>query len=540
MTQASILIWGAGRIGRGFAADLFEAAGYSITFVDQSETLITSLRQRGQYTVVCAESAVQRRDRMISGFQAYTTTQSDEIAAALDATDLLAVCVFPKDFEAVAKAILPSLQRRVHKRPLDILLFTNMAHASPQFRSCLGTDLSQVGIVETLVIRMVAEPPAVELAHDPLLVWTNGYAELPIDQGAFVGPFPDVPGLRPVKDMRAEEVRKLYTYNTFHAALAYFGWLNGIEKVVDCLADPKVSAAARAVLAESSAALQVTHGFTPENMSRWNAGVISQTNNPTLGDTVRRYASDPRRKLAHTDRLVGPLLMCCQHGLPFDALAHAVAAAFLYTNPNDEGTTEIHTAIRTNGLEAAIQSYCGLSPADEEIIDAICRAYWELLAEKARRLGFQYEQTYHGCGQCAFAAVTETLGNFDKAVFEAATGLAGGLGLVGDSTCGALLGATLAFGLVSPRRRDQFGGDKENKYRAFLMAQKLRQKYLDTYGSICCQDIHAEILGRPFDLRDPAERVAFEAAGAHDDKCTNVVAHAAQWAVEIISEEDRK
>jgi C_GCAxxG_C_C family probable redox protein len=255
---------------------------------------------------------------------------------------------------------------------------------------------------------------------------------------------------------------------------------------------------------------------------------------------VRRYASDPRRKLARADRLVGPLLLCRQHNLPFDALAHAVAAALLYTSPNDDGATEIRTAIKTNGLQAAIESYCGLTPADEEIINAICRAYWDLQAEKARGLGFHYEQTYHGCGQCAFAAVTETLGNFDEAVFEAATGLAGGLGLAGDSTCGALLGATLAFGLVSPRRREHFDGDKESKYRAFRMAQKLRQKYLDTYGSIRCHDIHREILGRPFDLRDSAERKAFEAAGAHDDKCTNVVAQAAQWAVEIIGEEEWK
>jgi len=166
------------------------------------------------------------------------------------------------------------------------------------------------------------------------------------------------------------------------------------------------------------------------------------------------------------------------------------------------------------------------------------RADWAALAEEARSLGFAYEQTYHGCGQCAVAAILETLGRFDDAVFDAATGLAGGLGLVGDSTCGALMGATLCFGVVSPRRRDRFDGDRENKYRTFAMAQKLRQRYLDAYGSIICHDIHRQVLGRPFDLRDPAERQAFEAAGAHDDKCTGVVARAAQWAVEIMGEEE--
>ena len=51
------------------------------------------------------------------------------------------------------------------------------------------------------------------------------------------------------------------------------------------------------------------------------------------------------------------------------------------------------------------------------------------------------------------------------------------------------------------------------------------------------QKVHRRELGRAFDLRDPAEREAFEAAGAHEDKCTGVVARAARWAVEIIGQE---
>ena len=575
MTQPNILVWGAGRIGRGFAADLFDAAGYRITFVDQSEPLVASLRERGQYIIVCAESAEHRRDRVISRFRAYTTAQIEEIAAAITDADIMAVCVFPKDFAAVAQAILPGLLKRQQERPaapFDVILFTNLAHAGPQFYRCLeeakffdksSSSLNEsLGIVETLVIRMVAEPPSEELARDPLLVWTNGYAELPADRRGFKGTIPALPGLRLVDDMRAEEMRKLYTYNTFHAAVAYFGRLHGHEKVVDCLTDPQVSAEAEAALAESSAALQAEYGFTTAEMSRWNAGVLAQTNNPALRDTVARFGADPRRKLARTDRLIGPILLCRQHGLPFDHLARTAAAALhqFVQEANERGQTRMKNETvlfgnsnprppRLSASEfplASIKEVCGLnSDAGDDVADivaAIAAAYhqiqWATLAEQAGKLAFDYEQTYHGCGQCAFAAISETLGNFDSAVFEAATALAGGLGLVGDSTCAALLGATLAFGLVSPRHRDQFGGDTESKYRAYLMAQKLRQKYLDAYGSMRCHDIHRGILGRPFDLRDPAERKAFEAAGAHDDKCTGVVSRAAQWAVEIIGEED--
>jgi len=345
--------------------------------------------------------------------------------------------------------------------------------------------------------------------------------------------------------MRAEELRKLYTYNTFHAALAYLGARQGIGKVVDCLADPQVRADAVSALSEASAALQAACGFSADAMAQWNSGVLAQTSNPLLGDTVERYGADPRRKLARADRLVGPLLLAHQHNLPFNYLARAVAAGLLYANPSDAGAGEIRAMIHSQGLRTAILKFCMLTPAESDVADAIARAYlaqltpeeWAGLAEQARTLGFAYEQTYHGCGQCVFAAISDTLGIFNHRVFEAATGLSGGLGLAGDSACGALMGATLVFGMLSPRRRDQFGGDRQNKYRTFDMVQKLRQKYLDTYGSITCHEIHRQLLGRPYDLRDSNERKAFEAAGAHDDKCTNVVARAAQWAVEIIGEQ---
>ncbi|MGC9523819.1 MAG: C-GCAxxG-C-C family protein, partial [Anaerolineae bacterium] len=101
-------------------------------------------------------------------------------------------------------------------------------------------------------------------------------------------------------------------------------------------------------------------------------------------------------------------------------------------------------------------------------------------------------------------------------------------------------GATMAFGMLYPRRREAFDGDRENKYRTYAMVQQLRKRYLDAYGGLTCHDVHRTVLGRPFDLRDPDQREAFEAAGAHADKCTGVVKQAAEWAMEIIGEERRR
>jgi mannitol-1-phosphate 5-dehydrogenase len=397
--QPSIVILGAGRIGRGFVADLFAAAGYHLVLVDQSAELVAALRAAGRFTVVCAEDAKRRYDHVIAGYEAYTSAQTAEVARAIAEADLLALAVFPDAFGAVAHTMLPGLAQRRAARPdaaLDILLCANLSHAAAHFRAALDSAAlaaaapaemrayltGRLGLVETLVMRMVADPPAAERAREPLLVWTNGLAQFPVDGRAFRGPVPGAPGplpappgLRPVNDMRAEETRKLYTYNMCHAALAYLGALRGHDLTVDCLADPWVRTETEAALEESSRALQAEYGFAAAEMARWNAGVIAQTDNPTLGDRVARHGADPRRKLKRSDRLVGPALLANSHGIPPLHLARAIAAAFHFQNPDDPGALYVQARVAAVGLPAAVVEVCELNPAEDELRAMICAAY---------------------------------------------------------------------------------------------------------------------------------------------------------------------
>jgi len=394
MAEKTIVIWGAGKIGRGFVADVFHAAGYHVVFVDASETLVAQLRHAGCYTVVRAESPERRQDASIQGYRALSTAQTDEVAAAIAETDLLALAVFPQDFAQAAQQIARGI---LHRRarypylPLDIILCTNLAHAGPQFRALLQEALpleareyldSQVGIVETLVIRMVTEPPAELRQREPLLVWTNGYPQLMVDRHAFKGEIPRVPGLRLVNDMRAEEARKLYTYNTFQAALAYLGAAHGYQLAVDCIADPEIRAEAEGVLVEASHAVQAEYGFAAGEMGSWVEDVVTQTNNPILGDTVKRLAADPRRKLGREDRLVGPALLAHKHRIQPKYLIRAIAAGLGYADPDDPGAVYVQQRLAVLGLPDGVREVCGLTAAETDLAEAIVGACQRLPAKE--------------------------------------------------------------------------------------------------------------------------------------------------------------
>jgi mannitol-1-phosphate 5-dehydrogenase len=553
----SIVIWGAGRIGRGFVADLFYAAGYRIVLVDKAPELVRQLRDSSRYMVVRAPRADELQETTIEGYTALATTEAQKVGTEVVQADLLAVAVYPDQFQASADELAACLLRRREERPdvpLDILLCTNLIHAGPRFEGALEQSLppeahgylcQRIGVVEALVLRIAPDPPEAVRQRDPLLVWTDGYAELPVDGRSFRGPIPEVPALRLVDDMRAEETRKIYTYNMAHAVLAYQGARRGYDLIVNCMADLNVYAEAEGVLDEASRALQAEYGYTAEEMSAWTKEALERTNNPVLGDTVKRYAADSRRKLGRNDRLVGPALLALKHGIEPRHIISAIAAGLGYVDAGDVGATYVQETLSNSGLREAVCEICGLTPADDVLLDSIVKAYrrqtledeWIERARRAYELGFQYEREYHGCGQCTLAAILESMDQFDETVFGAATALSGGLGLCGDTSCGALTAAALAIGMVYPRTRANFAGDRESKYRSFSMVQQLRERFIRRYGSITCQGIHRHELGRPYDLRDQAEREAFEAAGAHDDKCTSVVAQAARWAVEIIGAE---
>lgn len=201
-------------------------------------------------------------------------------------------------------------------------------------------------------------------------------------------------------------------------------------------------------------------------------------------------------------------------------------------------------------LRAFVRDRWGLLRAPETV-QLIVRHYEGILAgilwEDPRRVevlkhayrdGYRYEKECRGCAQCTIAALFDVTGKKEERLFRAANGFASGMGLFGDGPCGGYSGGMLYMGTYAGRRFEYFDGDKEQKDLSMRMAEKLHARFIETYGSVICHDIHRDIFGRAFAIRNPEEKAGFEAAGAHTaDKCTAVVATASAWTAEILMEE---
>lgn len=159
------------------------------------------------------------------------------------------------------------------------------------------------------------------------------------------------------------------------------------------------------------------------------------------------------------------------------------------------------------------------------------------LIERAYQLGFDYEKKYRGCSQCTLAAIYDTLDFNDDNVFKAATGFAGGGGLTGISVCGGYAAGVMAISQLCGRERFNFVDPEGIRFRTFELVREFTQEYIEDLGSVICRDIQVRFFGRPYYIADPDEFAKFEAAGGHEDKCTQVVGRATRLAVQFILEQ---
>ncbi|MFX1311880.1 MAG: C-GCAxxG-C-C family protein, partial [Promethearchaeota archaeon] len=156
----------------------------------------------------------------------------------------------------------------------------------------------------------------------------------------------------------------------------------------------------------------------------------------------------------------------------------------------------------------------------------------ENILNKAFELGQKYEKQCTGCAQTSIAAIFGALGIWNEDVFKAASGLADGLGLTGDGSCGALVGASMVIGYLFGRERKDFQ-DMYKPLKSYSLVKELHDKYVKEYSSCRCYNVQESFMGRTFNLWDEKEmKEAFDSGMM--EHCSKLVGNVAKLATEII------
>ena len=358
------VIWGAGRIGRGFIADLLHEGGYFIDFVDTDRALVDGLNANGRYSIFKADASGIRKEVIEGGFRAHHT--SDDVSALFLGEDcLIDVALFKNDLEAAADMIAPYIKLRAENLPesfMDIITNVNMVSPELHFRKLLEERLEgaareyldkRIGVSGIFMMCISPDAKPEMLEEDPLAVYNNGFFEQGVDDHAFKGTKPDAPRMRLSQRLEAEEARKLYTLNMAHCALAYLGTPKGYQTSFEAVNDPDISAVLAGALDEAGIGLTAEFGFSAEETAEWKQIIFDLLLNPYMADPLFRLGADTRRKLSGNDRLMMPAKLCLAAGTVPENLAKIIRAGYEFEN-DDPGTRYVRGLVSANGIGSAL------------------------------------------------------------------------------------------------------------------------------------------------------------------------------------------
>jgi len=368
------VVYGSGKIGRGFIGKIFAESGYEVCFLDRIQGLVDGLNAAGSYRVriVSNNGAIESR---VPVARALIST-TDEALAALASCDIMATAVGVNELKNIAPVLARAVARRMAQNggPLDIILCENQLGADVLMRGWIYEHLDgeqkawadkNLGLVEASISRMVPPLTPEQLAGDPLLVRVDPSSELPVDSAAFRGEIPDLNGIIPYTPFEFYMMRKLFLNNGSHALCAYLGYEKGMTYIWQAIEDDGIRAAARASMQANADALVAKYGEgVRQNVQDYIEDLLARFPNHALNDTVARVGADPVRKLRRNDRIVGAALFAIEQGVDPAPIVRGIAAALRFNPPGDPTAPVLQQALKEQGIEHVMEKYMGLNPGE--------------------------------------------------------------------------------------------------------------------------------------------------------------------------------
>jgi len=372
LEKESVVILGAGNIGRGLMARLATLTGYVPVMVDADAQFVEKLRSAGSYDVRL--TAKSEKTVAVSGYRVLSTAETREIDQAVADAAFAATAVGGAHLDEVGPSLARGIARR--NRPLNILICENWPRADTILRETLlkaGCSETQFACVPCSVESMARGTSAL------LTVLSEADEPVYADETAWRGPIPPIEGLQFTTSLEAYYARKLYTNNAGHAVLAYLGWLAECDFIHEALGVATIRDTLDELLGVAAKALVAEYALSKAEMRAHIGRLVTvRYANRRLADPIVRVARDPLRKLGPNERLMGLIRLLEKHDLPTETVSRVIGAALHYREPDDAESMTMQEIIDRSGGGGVLETICGMDV--QEPVYAECLGYYERFA----------------------------------------------------------------------------------------------------------------------------------------------------------------
>jgi mannitol-1-phosphate 5-dehydrogenase len=372
--EMSCVIFGAGKIARGFIGHLLFLSKIPYIYVEKSDALADLINARGKYYVNILGNS--EKSCTVTGARCLKYSEEAQIIDAIAHADAVFNAVGGKNLGDLIPFYAKGIEKRAElgiddpinfvtcenwKKPADILKDGVYAAIRPDLRAYLE---SHAGFTEAVILRSGIDATEEQKEKDPLWVNVQDYWYLHVDESRLAGKLPDIVGLHLIPEFGGFLERKFYTYNAANGTASFVGALFGYKVLSEAASDERIVRILEGVYKETSGALCKKYGFDEKEQFEFTRGSLHKLQNKVIVDTIERNARDPIRKLGPDDRLVGSARLAESYGICPENLATGIAAAIFYEsdNENDPSLAELRTLRKNKGVRYIIRNICKVDP----------------------------------------------------------------------------------------------------------------------------------------------------------------------------------
>ena len=315
--KKTLVIYGAGAIGRGFMPWVYPPPRYEYYFVDSDVALVSKLNDSLHYTThKTREGGYEPLLVPVKGCFAL-----GEETRVLGLADAIITAVGPRN--------VLSLKNSLANVRVPVICCENDS-AVPAFMTAATGNPNFFFAIPDVITSSTAPPEL--LKKDPLcLVTEDGVCFADARAGQLEGNCKYVNQ----EELEKQWLAKLYLHNTPHCIAAYLGALLGVKFLHEAVQSSAVQGIVFRAMSEMETMLE--RKFQLEaSFLRWYAGKeMKRFRNTLLYDPIMRVAREPFRKLALNNRLIGAAQMCLSAGVAIPNILLGIMAAFCYDNHRD-------------------------------------------------------------------------------------------------------------------------------------------------------------------------------------------------------------
>lgn len=374
----SVLIVGSGRLGKGFAGEIFFNAGWNVNFLDKDKRVIDALNTNKFYTVKLY-TVNDTHENRVTFKNAYLSDESYQVMNCFPEVDIIMCCLYPEDFEEAAKYLslcFNELYKINPEKKMTVIAVTNKNHIINDIENYFIKNLDSEETKKWFKRNIAVRDSIIRRSTDSssnygTYIETTEVASLLVQKPIY-NELTNVKWIDVIDNIEILKDIKVFTINGPHAVQAYYGAFKGYKTIPDACKDSEIKELSDLV---HDLAIKVSLVewpiITPEEIKNLEYLPKAKEEQP---DSIYRVAFDPIRKVSNNDRWMGVVNLCIKHNIDYSPYIKALALAFLYENKDDPNSIKLQNEIANYGSKQTIAKYIGMDE-NSDVVNRIeeCR-----------------------------------------------------------------------------------------------------------------------------------------------------------------------